>query len=352
MEVIVIDTGVFKSENYLEGERIKMLLRLVELEFFDIYITEIVLDEIISNFRKDVYIAKNNHKKFTSKWPNYVLKFDKSLLKIFKELEPENIIEKFQERFQKLISTNVIKIIPYKEIDIGTVFKRYFDRKPPFGEGKKKYEFPDAFSMELISDFLIEIEKDVILLTTDSDLVDSNYKGVKIIGDYKKFLSEKLSDFEKEKIEIFNSIYSENLKMIEKAFIDWYKSYLDDYSLYYEVVNYKGVYDIDVESVKVENLEHQITSIKTNLITSEVTATVKVIVNINTDDEDYMYRDDDDGNYYYLETKYEEFSQEFLSTMSISCEINSKSDYVDELYIESINENNKIIIKPHYDNWS
>lgn len=49
------------------------------------------------------------------------------------------------------------------------VFNWYFDGDPPFGQGKKKHEFPDAFVLSALDDYNKEHEANIALVSNDGD---------------------------------------------------------------------------------------------------------------------------------------------------------------------------------------
>ena len=61
-------------------------------------------------------------------------------------------------------------MLPTSEVSIDAVFDQYFGRRPPFGEGKKKSEFPDAFAIGAIEAWCKENDERMYIVSTDGDL--------------------------------------------------------------------------------------------------------------------------------------------------------------------------------------
>ncbi len=61
------------------------------------------------------------------------------------------------------------EVIEASDIDAEDILSLYFDKKPPFGEGKKKAEFPDALSLFSLKSNLSENEKTYVI-SGDGDL--------------------------------------------------------------------------------------------------------------------------------------------------------------------------------------
>lgn len=149
MDNIILDTNIFIKENFLHGKKINSLLNLSKTGKIKIYITEITYNECKSNFEKNVLKSVGNHNKFTKEQENWVLRNDKSLNIFFDKIDSLKIISDFNSSFDKLISEGLIEIIPYKSLNIKSVFDKYFKSELPFGKADKKSEFPDAFSHKL-----------------------------------------------------------------------------------------------------------------------------------------------------------------------------------------------------------
>ena len=54
------------------------------------------------------------------------------------------------------------------------VFDWYFDGKPPFGIGKKKHEFPDAFVLSAIDQYYEEHEANIAVVSNDGDFGEAS----------------------------------------------------------------------------------------------------------------------------------------------------------------------------------
>lgn len=59
--------------------------------------------------------------------------------------------------------------LPAKGLDVAAVLDDYFEQKPPFGEGKKKSEFPDAFTAQLLINWRAGRSRKVIVVSGDRD---------------------------------------------------------------------------------------------------------------------------------------------------------------------------------------
>jgi hypothetical protein len=63
----------------------------------------------------------------------------------FKPQKSKALAEELWKRVERELKDAGVEIIMATEMDAGPIFESYFDRKPPFGTGEKRKEFPDAF---------------------------------------------------------------------------------------------------------------------------------------------------------------------------------------------------------------
>jgi len=342
MDNIVLDTNIFIKENFLHGKKLNSLLSLSRRKKIQLYITEITYNELKNNFEKFLINSTANHNRFRKESDNWILQNDKDLQGIFVKIDIDKIKNNFNLKLDSLISDSVITIIPYKSINIKSVFDKYFNSQPPFGKGEKKSEFPDAFTLELIEDFCTNNNIKAIVFSTDKDLLNSKFPCIEVRNNYQDYLEDIYTKMQKVKTDITKQLFLSNNTILKQHFIDWYKDNLDDYGLYYDAVNWKDVYDVQIEEINIGELDYKIIEILEDVVTIEIETTVKVKVNILTDDEQFMYYDSDDKSYHYLETNYETFEKEFDSSMIAFTEIFEEDDYSEDFEIESINDNKEI----------
>jgi hypothetical protein len=56
-----------------------------------------------------------------------------------------------------------------KKVDAEEIFRHYFEQEPPFQDGKKKDEFPDAFSLAAVESVL-NLGEECYVVSEDGDL--------------------------------------------------------------------------------------------------------------------------------------------------------------------------------------
>lgn len=348
-DIVVLDTSIFIKENFLHGNKIKSLNNLSKKGEIDLYITEITYEEILINFKKCIDAALSAKKTFDSK--HKVLKNISSLSTFFSELEESMIMEQFKTEIDNLINKNIIKKIPYTSLNIGNVFKKYFNTVPPFSDGNKKAEFPDAFSIELIKKYFEgqQLITSIKVFSTDRDFLNCNENNLSFSDNYEDYINNINLLLLKRKEIIIQEMFEDSKDEFINEFKQWFKENLCDESLYWTIIFSENIYNIDVEKVIVTDLQYKIIDINDDIVTIEVYANVFVSIDILTDDEDTMYYDSDDKEYYYFDKKNISVERTFKSSMILTAEIISEEDFSD-FEIESINEDLVLDFNYRYDN--
>lgn len=78
----------------------------------------------------------------------------------------------FKELSDKLdifIRDGNVSLIPFELADLKVVVENYFNQKPPFGNGKKKHEFPDAIVLSAIENWCIQQKQKIYFISSDPD---------------------------------------------------------------------------------------------------------------------------------------------------------------------------------------
>jgi len=145
MEYIVLDTNIFIKENFLEGKRIRQLLKFSEEEKIKIVMTKITIGEVKSRFKKFSGKAVQDLNEFKNQFESRVLRNNSAGKKIFERIVNKNIEKEFNDEFDAILLKSKVLVIDYRELNIETVFEKYFKNEFPFNGGDKKNEFPDAF---------------------------------------------------------------------------------------------------------------------------------------------------------------------------------------------------------------
>jgi len=344
-DIVVLDTSIFIKENFLHGNKIKGLISLSKKGMIDLYITEITYEEILANFAKNIGLALSAKRKFEKE--HRVLRNNVSFDTFFSKFDKKELIEPFKKEIDGLINQNIINKIPYTSLNIGNVFKKYFNTVPPFSNGNKKAEFPDAFSIELVKEYFKSQQSPIKFFSKDKDFLHCDEKNLSFSDKYEDYIdgiNKRILQSEATEKMFESSKY----KFIDE-FKQWFKENLCDESLYWTIIFSENIYNIEVKEVKVTDLQYKIIDINDDIVTIDVCANVFVSVDILIDDEDTMYYDSDDKEYHYFDKKNISVERTFKSSIISTAEIISEEDFSD-FEIESINEELVLDFNYRYDN--
>ncbi|MEQ1110741.1 PIN domain-containing protein [Acinetobacter johnsonii] len=89
---------------------------------------------------------------------------------LFAELNQKEINDQGLKIFSDFLEDSNTKILNLSQINSDEVVEMYFERRAPFQDGKKKTEFPDAFTMLALKNHLSE-EEEIYVISEDKDLI-------------------------------------------------------------------------------------------------------------------------------------------------------------------------------------
>jgi hypothetical protein len=151
--------------NNLSFHKLKELCKSNQLKLF---ITDIVKDECLARIEKNIedsFISLKNFKKKAC-----IASSSISVSHYFDVIDENQILNDAKNNFLIFLDECKTTELSCDVIKPSDVFSLYFNQEKPFGKGKKKNEFPDAFSFKTIEK-TFEINKELIyLISGDLDL--------------------------------------------------------------------------------------------------------------------------------------------------------------------------------------
>lgn len=109
--------------------------------------TSVVKREVESKIKTSIEEALNSLQGFRRKARLLEKIDDENIKALFNEIEDEEVHKKAIAVFDSFLDESNSKILDAKSVDAEEILELYFERKAPFGDGKKKSEFPDAISI-------------------------------------------------------------------------------------------------------------------------------------------------------------------------------------------------------------
>ena len=167
---VFIDTSTLERMQFPFGlPRLQPLMDRLDAGDIRVVISEVVACEIREHVSANVIKAEKAHAKFRR---------DATITKIINDPDiPVVITEVDWEAVRKATLTSVdlffktpgVEVIPIHGDDAESVFADYFACRAPFGEGKKKSEFPDSFAMKGLLKYAQTHECKIGVVSEDGD---------------------------------------------------------------------------------------------------------------------------------------------------------------------------------------
>jgi len=281
-------------------------------------ITDITYNEIISRIRKNLIATKTLFRKADKSF-NQDGKILKNLEE-FKSFYPmpkiniEDSLTKMKKKIDEFISNSNIEIISSENASINEVFEQYFNLKKPFGEGQKKSEFPDAFTINSIENWVIQNDKEASVLATDKDLSEyipksDNIYMIDSLSEYLESITEKLEQ-DKAKLE-FLKLESSNAHLE----IEWQlnKNLHDSiaYNIYDQIKNDPWKEEVEYEPAEFNNtniVSSKVTELDDESVWVEIVLETETKMQLNYNDLSTGIYDKEDGIWFNVEHINEEKS--------------------------------------------
>lgn len=255
---VYIDSSIFIGKNFhFDSKEFQTLFDLVEENKAEVVLTNITIQEVKSNISKEIEKAiqiirkARNEAKIFRNFPQ------EPVSGIYDEIE----IDKFESilfgKFQTFLKKCKAEILSCNKTDVDKIFEMYFRKLPPFGEGKKKSEFPDAFILSALNDYAENDLNPFYIVSKDKDFAE----GVKQFGKliYLESLEEFINkvSFHYEKLaplafKLINDNIDQVTELIEQKFLNL-GFYLSDQEGDVDDVQVSETPDFEVYLLRIEN---------------------------------------------------------------------------------------------------
>lgn len=243
---------------------------------------------------------------------------NKVIRNLFSPFDPSEIKNHALQVFDDFLDESNTTVLDLLAVDSNEIVDMYFDQKPPFQGGKKKNEFPDAFTLLAIRNNLRDNEE-IYVVSEDKDLIsfcDKNPQFIQIeslskLLDIYNAHDEERSNFIKEYIE-------ENEETIKQTI----KSQIEDAEAY----NSSTWEDAEVDNfqiLEVSSLDPSIIHIDDQ--SCKIVFDVEVRYQVTVTGPDFVngrYDREDDVTYTFDNTTQEEAGEfEFTVEMELAYEL-------------------------------
>jgi len=288
-DLVYIDSSIFIEKNFFfAGTSLGALAKWAKSKKIQIILTDITINEARSNIKKNVEKAVQSIRKFRNQAMILRNLKQDSITSIFSDLDNQGYEKEINSQFDDFISECLVEIISINEVDIDNIFNLYFDKKPPFGSGKKRNEFPDAFIMAGLNDWAEQEGKPIYIVSKDKDMEEgvSSFKHLHYVDSLESYL-----DIVALHYEVLGPLSTRLLKeninkikeLIEERF-SYFGFYLED----------QDGDVLDVEVIDVEDPEEYLISVESGYAKFELTTEVHYEAEIEYDDLETATYDSED----------------------------------------------------------
>lgn len=220
---VFVDTQVFMKESYDFSTKGKFALLKKQIESGKVKLltSDIVKGEVERHIKEDVgKILVKLQSAFSDR--NFAIFREGKYNETFQALDPFLMTTDALKTFNDYLTNVNASWLDINDVKLSSVVADYFSAKPPFGEGHKKSEFPDAFNAFLLQKYSTTNGK-VYVVSNDGDF--SNVENINCF----KTLSELLDAINSHENEIsqqskiyLNSSPAQNLiySSVEAALMD------------------------------------------------------------------------------------------------------------------------------------
>jgi hypothetical protein len=173
--IAFIDTSIFVQSNFsYDAPTFASLVDLRGQGRVEIKLTDITVQEVKANIRESVQDAEQASRRFQVKARILRnLHADPRFAPLFAPLPVDEVCATLESQFDSLVLNLQAEVLAASTRSGRQVFEKYFRGEAPFGFGKKKHEFPDAFVLEALKAFCEQSGAEIYVISEDRDLRDA-----------------------------------------------------------------------------------------------------------------------------------------------------------------------------------
>lgn len=295
---ISIDTSYFENQKFnFEGPTLSTLKQFSKGNPIKFIISNIICKEIHSHLLK----ISNEMETAIKKYQKESSDNDTFLRNSLKET--------LENRFLSFMKSTGLHIIEASDfpISLDKIIDNYFEGNPPFSKNKK-YEFPDAFALEILEEYGKSNNAKVVVVSKDPDW--KNYSDKSLYLEYYDDLSDAITEINNKETlnnyknkSILKNI-EEKIKKTEREIVDFLDNNLYDHlSMAIERIDldissssnsYVDYFNVDISDYRLES--DRINTLSFQSSSMIVRIPIEIDVTISADFTYYMYSslDEDD----------------------------------------------------------
>jgi hypothetical protein len=290
-----VTKNVFLDSSAIIGQNLDFsspsLARLTGLALareVSVFTTSIVIAEVEAKLRERIREAQQEFVKLTAKHPVLKIVPDELIQALLTPIDSEKAEREFVDRYRRFRNDTGTTVIPLELASTSDVFDSYFSKKAPFGIGKKKSEFPDAFNISALERWCRDRREKMYVVSGDSDLIEHCKSSEFLVGLSKP--SEYIDEYSRE---------DETLRRVEQSVLEHQDQLQEAISVAFEECGFfledqEGkVNGVEADDVDIDDLS--LLQLDGTTAVFEVSGGVAFTATISYLDPDTGFWDNEDG---------------------------------------------------------
>lgn len=280
---VFLDTSVLIELNFNYSHvNLNRLVELAEADRAHLVLTSVMVREVEANIKKAVHSSVQALAKFRA---------DARILRNFSNPPYDKLFSNFDDdaaegalvkQFREFLTAAKAEVIVPPALTLETALARYFDMKPPFGKGKKKDEFPDAFTLLALESWCVEKSHKLYVVSTDKDIKTYCEKSQNLLylARLGEFLDQLIRDDE-ELAPLVDQLVKAHRDELEASIGEAFPNldfFLDEYDFVGDVI------DVTIQKVVIQ--DHSVIQVTEDTAIVEVTAVVAFTAHIELEEFD------------------------------------------------------------------
>jgi len=375
LRLVALDTQVFDSYNFNYKSKVfRNLVKLAQQEKIRLLLTSVTLHEIRAHITEGAVLTSKaieqavndlNKKRFKPQGDTKRVKIsaNSDLLNEFKkkvqELAPnfEQINQELLDQLEDFLQETDFKIIEVDRVSVVDIFENYFSGTPPFGEGKKKYEFPDAFALLALQKEAEDRNRIIYVVSGDSDWEKfcSSSENLSLIGKLDELLETIIRETDSDEVDECYKLYSDKEDEIKGYIQNNFSDLNFSIDLSGTSLIEWGSEEIEVEVNSVDIIDSSLVNIDDSdaeqpSVVFELEAEVHYDAKVSYESLEYAIYDREDDMYYGVEKIDTVFTQSLKLNVEVTLTLSRDKAYslcdadIEDITIDPNNTLGEIVI--------
>lgn len=172
---VFVDTQIFESQSFdiSDKSRLGLLKKQVKKGAINFLTSEIIVGEANKHIKENVEKKINEiNQNFNSR--EIAILRNSKYADSFNKLDTEEVVQEALNQFHNYLNEAQVTYLDLDSIELKTILDDYFNNRKPFGTGRKKHEFPDAFNISMLNSLRKKDYQPIYVISGDKDFEEIN----------------------------------------------------------------------------------------------------------------------------------------------------------------------------------